>query len=172
MEEAKEGSEEVEEARNPKVARRPIAPTKAMREAHEVHHADYREWCEHCVAGKGVSHQHRAAEKEDNGTAEYGLDYAFMTNDGQIGNAEEIGENRMAGASPVIVGYDRQSKGVWAMAVESKGAQDSSVKWVKNKIDESGNSGTKATIRSDQEEAIISLKKAVAIKRQAETVLI
>ena len=111
MEEAKEGSDEIYEARNPRVARRPIAPTKAMREAHQVHHADYREWCEHCVAGKGVSHQHRAAEKEDNGTAEYGLDYAFMTNDGQIGNAAEIGENRTAGASPVIVGYDRQSKG-------------------------------------------------------------
>ena len=51
---------EVEEAtaRDPKVARRPAAPTKAMVLAHEVHHADYREWCEHCVAGKGISHQH------------------------------------------------------------------------------------------------------------------
>ena len=156
MEEAKKGSEEIDEARNPRIARKPIAPTKAMREAHEVHHADYREWCDHCVAGKGVSHQHKAAEAKEDGIAEFGIDYAFMTADGHIGNEEDIGEHRLAGASPVIVGYDRQSKGIWAMAVESKGAQDSSIKWIKNKIDESGNSGTKITIRSDHEEAIIS----------------
>ena len=29
-------------ARNPRVARRPAAPTKAMIMAHEVHHTDYR----------------------------------------------------------------------------------------------------------------------------------
>ena len=52
---------EVEEgntARDPKVARRPIKPTQAMIQAHELHHADYRDWCDHCRAGKGVSHQH------------------------------------------------------------------------------------------------------------------
>ena len=43
-------------ARNPRVIRRPTAPTKAMVLAHELHHAEYRDWCEHCVAGKGVSH--------------------------------------------------------------------------------------------------------------------
>ena len=31
MEEAKQGSEEIDEARNPRIARKPIAPTKAMR---------------------------------------------------------------------------------------------------------------------------------------------
>ena len=31
-------------ARNPRVARVPAAPTKAMILAQEVHHADYREW--------------------------------------------------------------------------------------------------------------------------------
>ena len=44
--------EEDDIARRPRVARRPAAPTKAMIMAHEVHHADYREWCAHCVAGK------------------------------------------------------------------------------------------------------------------------
>ena len=51
-------------ARNPRVARVPAAPTKAMILAHEVHHADYREWCAHCVAGKGVSHKHRTSDRE------------------------------------------------------------------------------------------------------------
>ena len=52
-------------ARDPRVARAPAAPTKAMVAAHEVHHADYREWCPHCVAGKGVSHQHRRSSDEE-----------------------------------------------------------------------------------------------------------
>ena len=34
-------------ARDPRVARRPDAPTKAMVLAHEPHHAEYRDWCEH-----------------------------------------------------------------------------------------------------------------------------
>ena len=65
-------------ARNPRVARRPGAPTKAMIMAHKVHHADYREWCAHCVAGKGVSRKHSTSDKESRSdTAEFCLDYAF-----------------------------------------------------------------------------------------------
>ena len=44
-------SEDIDEeevaARNPRVARRPTAPTKAMVLAHELHHAEFRDWCEH-----------------------------------------------------------------------------------------------------------------------------
>ena len=58
------------------------------------------------------------------------------------------------------------------MAVDHKGPTDSAVKWVTGKINESGNAGTKVVIKSDQEESIIALKKAVTIRRQAETVLI
>ena len=43
---------------------------------------------------------------------------------------------------------------------------------VKGKNDGSGCSGTPVSIRSDQEEAIMTLKKAVAIYRQAETVMV
>ena len=95
-----------------------------------------------------------------------------MTVDGQVGYKSDLEERSLHGASPVLVGYDHRSKGVWAMAVDHKGPTDSSVKWITRKIDESGNAGTKVVIRSDQEESIIALKKAVTIRRQAETVLI
>lgn len=84
----RQGGEVNEEdiARNPKVARRPAAPTKAMIMAHEVHHADYRERCEHCVAGNGVSHTHRTSDRESRSDiAEFCLDYAFITEEGNIG---------------------------------------------------------------------------------------
>ena len=89
------------------------------------------------------------------------MDYAFMT-------AEEIGEDMC----PVLVGFDHGSSGIWALAVDQKGPTRSSTKWVTGKIDESGCSGTAVTIRSDQEESILALKKAIAVHRQAETVLL
>ena len=109
-------------ARDPRVARRPDVPTKAMVLAHELHHAEYRDWCEHCVAGKGVTHPHRSSEKNLE-IAEFSIDYGFMTSEGaQL----DDGIDRV-GASPVLVGYDHRSKGVWAMAVDRKGPTPSSV---------------------------------------------
>ena len=160
-------------ARNPRAARTPIAPTKAMRLAHELHHGEYREWCEHCVAGKGVSHQHKSTDKGESTTAEFSLDYAFMTEDGRVGSKEDIGdEAKLAGATPVIVGYDHREKGVWALAVEHKGVNEESIKWTNGKINESGNYGTKITLKSDQEESIMAVKRAVAARRPAQTPLV
>ena len=55
---------------------------------------------------------------------------------------------------------------------EVKGVNDSSVKWTKERIDESGYLGTRIVFKSDQEESIKALKRAVAIKRQADTTMI
>ena len=160
-------------ARNPRVARRPAAPTKAMIMAHEVHHADYREWCAHCVAGKGVSHKHSTSDKESRSdTAEFCLDYAFMTEEGAVGYMEDIGEQDESGLSPVLVGHDRTSEALWAMVAEAKGVTESSLKWAKERIDESGYLGTRVVLKSDQEESIKALKRAIAVKRQADTVMI
>jgi len=152
--------EETEESRRPRIARRPQTPTKAEYESHMTLHADYRDWCPDCVAGRGISHQHRSSKNERTGR-EFSLDYAFMT-------AEDVGEDMC----PVLVGYDNDSHGVWALAVDAKGATKPSVQWVKNKIDEAGCSGTPVSLRSDQEESIMALMRAVAIYRQAEAVML
>ena len=70
-------------ARDSKISLRPVRPTKAMVLAHELHHADCRDWCDHCRAGRGVAHQHRTSES-DNGEADFSVDYAFMTREGQL----------------------------------------------------------------------------------------
>ena len=98
-------------ARNPRVARRSAAPTKAMIMAHEVHHADYREWCDHCMAGKRVRHKQSTSDREmRSDTAEFCLDYAFMTEEGEVGYLEDIGQEDETGLSPVLVGHDRTSE--------------------------------------------------------------
>ena len=58
------------------------------------------------------------------------------------------------------------------MGAEAKGATESSLKWAKERIDESGYLGTRVVLKSDQEEAIKSLKRAIAVKTQAETIMI
>ena len=100
--------------------------TKAEHDVHMTLHADYRDWCPDCVAGRGISHQHRSSKKERPGR-EFSVDYAFMT-------AEDVGEDMC----PVLVGYDNDSHGIWALAVDAKGATKSSVQWVNGKIDEAG----------------------------------
>ena len=82
--------------------------------------------------------------------------------------AEDVGEHMCS----VLVGYDNDSHGMWALAVDAKGATRPAVQWVKGKIDEAGCLGAPVTLRSDQEEAIMALKKAVAIYRQADTVML
>ena len=46
------------------------------------------------------------------------------------------------------------------------------MKWTKERIDEFGYLGTRVVLKSDQEESIKSLKRAIAVKRQADTVMI
>ena len=119
-----EGTEE------PRVAKQIQMPTKAEYEAHMTLHADYCDWCPDCVAGRGISHQHRTFKNKRTGR-EFSLDYAFIT-------AKDVGEDMC----PVLVGYDNDSHGIWALAVDAKGATKPAVQCVKGKIDESGCSGT------------------------------
>ena len=72
--------EENDEARKPRVPRRPLAPTKQEIEEHEVTHLPPRDWCPHCVAGHGISNQHRISQDKDEKAIgiTVGLDYCFM----------------------------------------------------------------------------------------------
>ena len=48
-------SAEGEESRKPNIARRPPTPSKADVEEHLPLYLEYRSWCPHCIAGKGIS---------------------------------------------------------------------------------------------------------------------
>ena len=154
---------EAEESRKPNIAKRPYTPTRAEIEAHLPLHLEYRSWCPHCVAGKGISMQHRRAterELEELGIT-ISLCYCFMT-------ADEAEEDMRA----IIVLYDHSKKGLWALPVEAKGPQEDVVKWITDKMEESGYAGVPVTLKSDQEPAMVSLKRAIAVRRKAETPMI
>ena len=156
-------SAEGEESRKPNIAKRPHTPSKSEVEEHLPLHLEYRSWCPHCVAGKGISDQHRR-NLHENGEqlgVTVSLDYCFMT-------AEEAEEDMRA----ILVCYDHNTSGLWVLPVSHKGAQEEVVKWVVDKLDESGYSGMDVTLKSDQEPAMISLKQAIAMRRKVKTPLI
>ena len=68
---------------------------------------------------------------------------------------------------PVIVAYDNQKYDVWALPIEKKGAVEAAVQWMVAKMDLAGYRGMPVTLKSDGEPAIIALKNAVAVKREA-----
>ena len=78
-------------AQHPKVARKTLAPTKAMVFEHELHHAECRDWCKHCVPRKGVCHLHRTSEK-DHSNAEFSVDNAFVIPNG--GDRTQVSNQR------------------------------------------------------------------------------
>ena len=158
-----EGIEELEEleARTPVIARKPKTPTKAEIDAHFPLHADYRDWCPHCLAGKGISNQHRRGDNSEAIGTTVSMDYLFMV-------PEEEDENMDA----VLILYDTNRKSIWTMSVDKKGPTPSTVKWVVDKLEEIGYSGMEVTLKSDQEPAILDLKRDIAIKRQTETVMV
>ena len=128
-----EGVKEVDdqEAITPMIARKPKGPSKADIDAHYPMHTDYREWCSHCVHGKGMSNQHRQDKSglEPIGTT-VSMDYLFMV-------PEEIDDTMDA----VLLMYDANRRGFWTMSVDKKGPTPAAVKWVTDKLDEVGYAG-------------------------------
>ena len=57
-EEAAPVPEPRDDARRPRVGRRPVLPTKAGIEEHHPLYLNYRDWCEHCVSGTPGLAQH------------------------------------------------------------------------------------------------------------------
>ena len=71
------GEEEVETTRSPPT---PYMPSQSERDDHEVTHAQYRSWCEHCVQGRGIEMGHRTAgDEEMRGIPTVAFDYMFVT---------------------------------------------------------------------------------------------
>ena len=104
-EENKEGAaplpEQHEEARRPRVGRRPVLPTKAEFDDHYPLHFKDRELCEHSVSGKPRLAQHKVetADGERLGVT-FSADYAFIDSEGM---------------QPMLVMYDDDKMAFWAL---------------------------------------------------------
>ena len=50
----------------------------------------------------------------------------------------------------ILVAYDQSKLGLWTLAVERKGPDESVVKWLTEKMEECGYTGARLTSKSDQ----------------------
>ena len=61
--------------------KKPVAPTRAQREAHELCHLAYATWCRFCVMARGQSDPHRSLKKHaaDHAVPTVSGDFGFLT---------------------------------------------------------------------------------------------
>ena len=87
IDDEKENSEkiemEIDETRQPRVARVPHMPTKVEWDTHMLLHADYRSLCPFCVGGKAHSAHRVTSHEEERSDVTIRMDYTYL------GTAEE-----------------------------------------------------------------------------------
>ena len=152
--------DEVDAARKPRVIRRPETPTNQEIADHLPLHLPYRSWCPDCVAGRGVSSPHVTSTEDPLGVT-ISIDYCFMRQ-----------QDEGSDTYPVLIVFHNVLKAVWALPVQNKGAVPYAIKWLVGVLDTAGYRGEHLSLKSDQEPAIVGVKKAVAASMMGETFLI
>ena len=172
-----EGIDDEEETMNegvaPKVARQPGQPIAQQRREHEVCHVPYRDWCKHCVRGRGRRRPHcRIGSGRDEDLPHAALDYTFFTQSGAKRAAEltEEEKNDETKAKTVLVMKDSLVEAVFAYVVGKKGAANE--EWLAvqmlDDLDSLGLNRARIIVKSDQENAIEDVKKDMSRRRIAD----
>mgnify|MGYP000545134345 CR=1 FL=1 len=143
-----EEHEEATEESTTKAARGPTIPSRWEKERHEIAHIPFRSWCATCVAGRGVRSPHKVKKaREEEELPRFSMDYGFLGQEDQ--------------ATAVLLAMRELKTGMMlGMLVPKKGVGES---WVERRIAQFINSfgHKKALFRSDNEVAIIALRKSV-----------
>ena len=137
--------------RTPIKIKDPILPTQAEVEEHEKTHMPYRNWCCHCIRGKGKSADHNKQKKDGEHTiTEIHLDYLFL------GTRPEPDTDARKLAT--VLGAKERDKGMTlSTVVPKKGGIEFAAKRLISFIDELGLSQCPIIMKSDQEPSIIQL---------------
>ena len=133
----------------------PQRPREEDVEEHQLTHLPFRNWCRHCICGRGREMPHRKAEAETGMTEMY-LDFAFM------GDAENPGRT-----VPMLVVRERSTKMTMAAAVPSKSTGTYIARRVVAFFKEVGCESGDMIVKSDQEAAIVSIVRAAGRVRAA-----
>ena len=133
----------------------PRRPSAKEVEEHYLTHVPYRNWCPHCVRGRGKDLDHRKGLDEDRSVREFSFDYCFP--------GDEKGKKLT-----VLVGRERVTGMTMASVVPVKGTSGQfAVMRVLEFIAECGATETEVVLKSDQEPAIEALMADVVKTRGA-----
>ena len=142
--------EETTEEHKASLRKSPDQPTTREVEEHMVTHVPYRSWCPYCIAGKSKADAHFNKGKRGIEMPEIHIDYMFMES--------EESENMMD--MPILVGRDRLTGWFMAGVVPNKGKCPHAMTRIEGMMDLLGYKRT--IFKSDQEPAIVELKREVA----------
>ena len=133
----------------------PRLPSRKEVEEHYLTHVPYRNWCPHCVRGRGKDLDHRKAVEGNRRMREFSFDYCFP------------GDEKGARIT-VLVGRERVTGMTMASVVPAKGTsgQFAAMK-VLDFIKECGAAETEKILKTDQEPAIEALMADVVKTRGA-----
>ena len=134
----------------------PRTPSKAERDRHVVSHIPFRDWCRHCVAGRGAERWH---QKHPAHADEHPL---VCTDCGSLSGD----------AAPILVAKDRRTGTISALLVERNGAADPrAVEKLAEWVDARG--PPQVITRSDGDPAVMLVAAAVrdASRTEARTTL-
>eukprot|EP00971_Amphidinium_carterae_P236916 4702272-Amphidinium_carterae.1 len=145
-----DGDDEPEETVAVRLARQAGQPTEAEVDAHAASgHAVFRSWCRTCVMAKGVGQQHRRVDHEGESMSVVAFDYGFMS----------ASDEETANPITILVAHDRQTRSVLGVALPRKGGTAHAVDELVGFIRRLGYK--RLAVRCDQEEAALSLRRAV-----------
>ena len=157
-------SQEGEEAREVRAPTIPMTPSKAEVLQHRLKHHPYRDWCPHCVRGKGREDRHTGSSQKDEymGIPKLASDYFYIGQRRPIGRQERQEAEEEAekdGQTPVIVIKDTRSKAIFAHACPCKGVHGAVVGRIIEDLNSLGY--RRVLVRTDGEPAILNLWKKV-----------
>ena len=94
-------------------------PTQREREEHEATHVPFRDWCAHCMMGRGRSHHHVAKQKSEDQSRRpvIAMDYFFMRMESSP-SAQEIAEESI---TCIAVKEDRYQNVMSSVALKKGG---------------------------------------------------
>ena len=134
-----------------------LPPSQAEVDFHAMTHLPYRNWCEHCVKGRGKEMSHtKTAEKNKPNTIEFHMDFCFP--------GEEGGE----GALTILVIRERLTRMTMASAVPSKSMGNFIVKRGISFMKELGCTEGPINMKSDQEPAMKAIVDGMVKYRASE----
>ena len=155
-EEEEEG--ERDEVKKMKFMRGPTIPSKLEWEAHMATHTPFRDWCPHCVRGRAVASPHKVGDRSDRESRvpTVAIDYTFLGSDGDE-------------TFPVLVVKEDRAGAITAIPVQCKGTGDQwAVDYIKQFIEFIAYK--RIVIRSDQEPAILDIKREIGKRFSGEAV--
>ena len=150
-----EGDEAQAGVRRPIKINDPKLPSQEEIDEHMTTHLPYRNWCTHCVRGKGKSADHKQQMQDERIIPEFHMDYLFM-------GTAAVKASKDDKAATILGVKMKDRKAHMATVVPKKGASMEFVaKRVNKFIDEMGFKESTVMFKTDQEPSIVDLVNAI-----------